>query len=158
MVYIQASKKLESIFTSLLHCAKINVPHGGFSAPCHVYNFFLLKPTHNRGCGNASVKRNQQNKKFLLYCCNYRLCLKAFLHLQISFSTGLESHFKFEIEVNIKYEVRHLQVPCYFSVSILRSNASEEADINPQLQKNSKWTAFNQSLLCIPHVMLAINA
>jgi len=36
--------------------------------------FFLEKPPHNRGCGNGSVKGNQENKQFLLlYYCNYRL-------------------------------------------------------------------------------------
>lgn len=36
--------------------------------------FFLEKPPHNRGCGNGSVKWNQENKQFLLlYYCNYRL-------------------------------------------------------------------------------------
>lgn len=78
---INTSKKLESIFTSHLHRGKSNVPHRGFSAPHHVYTFFfffffLEKPPHNRGCGNGSVKGNQQNKQFLLlHCCNYRLCM-----------------------------------------------------------------------------------
>lgn len=39
---INTSKKLESIFTSHLHRGKCNVPHGGFSAPHHVYTFFFL--------------------------------------------------------------------------------------------------------------------
>lgn len=39
---INTSKKLESIFTSHLHRGKCNVPHGGFSAPHHVYTFFFF--------------------------------------------------------------------------------------------------------------------
>lgn len=103
---------------------------------CTIFFFFLEKPPHKTGCGNGSVKRNQQNKQFLLlYCCNYRLCMQAFLHLQIIFKTDLESHFKLELEVNIKYKARLFQVQCYFSISVLSSNASEELISTSGLKK-----------------------
>lgn len=44
---ISTSKKLESIFTSHFHCGKTNVPHGGFSAPHHVYNLVSFWKNHH---------------------------------------------------------------------------------------------------------------
>jgi len=40
-----------------------------------------------------------------------------------------------EIEVGIQCKARFLQVQCYFSIIILSSSASEEADLNLWLQK-----------------------
>lgn len=42
------------------------------------------------------------------------------------FKTDLESHFKLELEVSIKCKTRLFEVQCYFSISVLSSNASEE--------------------------------